>query len=628
MDNKIPGAKYTPRGSSTTVNPNAQRRTSTTVNPNAWRSSFGTESPDMGNSGKTAVNPNANRDGGSSNFSSNEIIPAGTVIDGKYQIVEPMAATGAEAKLYVGVSIDTGEKLCIKLYLDSKHVRSDVRNALLTIKHENIADLHAWGYWEGKIYEVWTFYKGYSLQRLIARNLFQESQIKGCLRQMNNALQAFHRTGLVHQDIKPANFMVLNNGSVVLIDFGVSASSDGQGRTHVTQIGHTTDYSSPEVLFTKFCWAASDYYSLGVTVYEMLTGTTPYADYDETMAMRKLDDIRETIIPGIEKFTAETQDLIKGLMQYDKDNRWGFDAVQAWLSGDYQKFKRKAPVHKISGKEALFKFGGKEYSVPTELPELITRMAFDWDAGIRYMDGEGRFILLRDRIAGIDDDLWVICNETRSDRDANLNYFTKLYKLYPQLTVFAWRGYTAENAQKLGEAILNAMWQNKIKEATGSSRRSSNPFEYQFGQSRSELSYASLEDIFTKHVIPQYLIFTGNRTLAKKVAGYEAEISKCWQLGEDAKLWYYKIGYALSGSTKLWLGSSYYENKDAFVKHVIGIIEVCKNAKNNDAFFDFCRLIYHTKIDPGFVAWAEALDMGDEVAKLERALRGKHNERS
>lgn len=623
MDNSIPGAKKAPQGSSTTVNPNARRGPSTTVNPNARRGSSATANPNASNSNGTTVNPNANRERESHRSTNREILPVGTVIDGKYQVMAPMTAAGAEAKLYIGASIGTGEELCIKLYLDSEHVRSDVRDALLRINHRNIANLHSWGYWEGMIYEIWTLYKGQNLQQAISRSPLSETQINGYLRQMNNALQTLHNAGLVHQDIKPANFMVVADGSVVLIDFGVSASSDVQGRTHVTQIGHTTDYSSPEVLFTKFCWAASDYYSLGVTLFEMLTGTTPYADYDETMTMRKLDDIRETYIPGIEEFSVKMQDLIRGLMQYNKDKRWGYDAVQAWLADNYQKYKVEWSDRKDSHNEAQFKFGGKEYSVPSEIPELITRMAFDWDAGIKYMDGDGRFVLLRDRLAGVDDELWVLCNETRSDRDANLNYFTKLYKLYPALPIFAWRGYTAENAQKLGEAILNAMWQNKIKEETRSSSRSSNPFGNQFGQSHSELTYSSLEDIFTKHVIPQYLKFTGNSALAAKVSEYESEIAKCWRQNQNADLWYYRIGYALSGSTKLRLGPSYYENKAAFVKRVNDIIETCKNAKNNDAFIDFCRLIYNAKMDPGFAAWAEALGMGDEVAKLEKALKGR-----
>lgn len=616
MDNSIPGAKKAPQGSSTTVNPNARRGPSTTVNPNARRGSSATANPNASNSNGTTVNPNANRERESHRSTNHEILPVGTVIDGKYQVMAPMTDAGAEAKLYIGASIGTGEELCIKLYLDSEHVRSDVRDALLRINHRNIANLHTWGYWEGMIYEIWTLYKGQNLQQVISRSPLSETQANGYLRQMNSALQTLHNAGLVHQDIKPANFMVMADGSTVLIDFGVSAKKDEEDRTHVTVVGHTTDYSPPEVIYTNFCWAASDYYSLGITIYEMLIGKTPYADYDEKMTMTKLEQIREANPPFLKKLSPKTQHLLKGLMQYDKDKRWGYDAVQAWLGGDYAKYIIPEPSRS-------FKFGGKEFSVPSEIPELITRMAFDWDAGIKYMDGDGRFVLLRDRLAGVDDELWVLCNETRSDRDANLNYFTKLYKLYPALPIFAWRGYTAENAQKLGEAILNAMWQNKIKEETRSSSRSSNPFGNQFGQSRSELTYASLEDIFTKHVIPQYLNFTGNSTLAAKISEYEGQIAKCWRQNQNADLWYYKIGYALSGSTKLRLGPSYYENKAAFVKRVNDIIEVCKNAKNNDAFIDFCRLIYNAKMDPGFAAWAEALGMGDEVAKLERALKGR-----
>lgn len=147
MDNNIPGADYSTRGSSTTINPNAQRGSSTQVNPNASNSNGTQVNPNASNSNGTTVNPNAQPAGGNRGNYQLGSIPMGTVIDGKYQIMAPMSTSGAEAKLYIGASIDTREELCIKLYLDSGHVRSDVRDALLGISHRNIADLIAWGYW-------------------------------------------------------------------------------------------------------------------------------------------------------------------------------------------------------------------------------------------------------------------------------------------------------------------------------------------------------------------------------------------------------------------------------------------------------------------------------------------------
>ena len=636
MDNNMPETTINPNAlnsNRTAVNPNAISADGTTINPNAINTNGTAINPNALNSAGTAVNPNGTRNGTAEQYSRDGRIPAGTIIGDKYQVDSLMSAEGAEPILYTGTNIDTGEKLCIKMYHDRTHVRADVRDALLGISHRNIAKLHAWGYWNEMIYEVWTLYNGQNLQKIIARGSLPEQQISGYVRQMNEALHVVHTAGLVHQDIKPANFIVMADGSIVLIDFGISAKKDEDGRTHVTVVGHTTDYAPLEVLIDKYCWPASDYYSMGITVYEMLRGKTPYADYDESMRTKKLVSMQTTDVPDIDKFSQKVKDLIIGLLQYEREDRWGYEAIHAWLAGDYSKFIIPTPIpdpkktHKPTPikPQTHFQFAGKDFSIPSEMPELVTYMAYNWDKGITYMDGEGRFVLLRNCVEKIDNDIWSICNTTRTDRDANLNYFTKLYSLYPELKIFAWRGYVAEDSQKLGEAILNAMWQNQIKSATHKSSRTYSPFGRQMAQTRSELTYSSLEDIFTKHVIPQYLEYQGNDSLAVKIAQYEEEIARCWRQNQNVDLWYYRIGYALSGSTKLWLGR-YYADKSAFVKRVNDLIETCKNSRNNDEFVEFCRLIYNAKMDPGFVAWAEALGMGDEIAKLERALEGDKNE--
>lgn len=618
-NNYVSGAGDQIRRDPTQVNPNARRVTPTQVNPRAGANGNATAPGRPG----TVVNPNADPNYGSRPTGTGSRVPVGTVVDGKYQIMAPMSSKGAEAELYICVSLENGKELCIKFYLDSDHIRENVRDTLLGISHRNISNLVSWGYWEGRAYEVWTLYRGQNLADAIRRRCLGEVQINAYVRQMNSALHELHIKGLVHQDIKPSNFMVMADGSVILIDFGISALGGDGGRTHVTKVGNTTDYSPPEVLLSNFCWPASDYYSLGVTIYEMLSGATPYSDYDESMLFRKIDDMRDTRIPHIEKFSQKVQDLIVGLLQYDHKLRWGYEAVQAWLSGDYSKYKRPVAYRSTYGQEREFTFSGKKYMIPSQIPELVTSMAFNWRDGINFLDGEGRFVRLRDLLNGMEgtDELWSICNETKPDRDTDLFYFRKLYKLYPQLTVFAWRGFTAKGTKELGEAILNALWQNEIKEETKTSTRSSNPFGMGFGQKNVELTYAGLEDIFTKHIIPLYLTVQNDIKLRDQILEYEDRIADAWKRNQDAKVWYYKIGYALSGSTKLRLGPSYYEDKNAFVKRVNIVIAECKSSGSNDSFIEFCRLIYNAKMDAGFSAWADAQGFGDAVTKLERALK-------
>ena len=614
-------ANHQAQHSPTQVNPNARKVTPTQVNPNA--TGGGVNSVKQGRPG-TMVNPNAAQNNDPNRRSTSNRIPVGTVVDGRYSIRDAMTSNGAEAELYVCVDLETSSELCIKFYLDSDHVRENVRATLMGINHRNISTLIAWGNWEGRSYEVWSLYKGQNLAEIIRQGRLSQALINTYLLQMNDALHELHSHGLVHQDIKPSNFIVMADNTVVLIDFGISAIGR-EGGTHVTKVGNTTDYSPYEVLFSNFCWPASDYYSLGVTVYEMLFGTTPYSDYDESMVYRKHDDMHDNRIPRIERLSAKEQDLIVGLLQYDHKVRWGYEAVQAWLFGNYDRYKR--PVHSGNqGQQKGFTFSGQTYLIPSQIPELVTSMAFNWRDGLNFLDDEGRFVRLRDLLNGIEgtDELWSICNEKKPDRDTDLFYFRRLYKLYPQLSVFAWRGFTAKGPKELGLAILNAIWQHEIKEETQTSAQSTNPFnpfDMSFDQKNDELTYADLEDMFKKHVIPFYLNMRNEINQRDQILAYEGKLAEAWNRREDTKVWYYKIGYALSGSTKLRLGPTYYENKDAFVKQINTIIDECKSSDSNSSFLDFCRLIYDGKMNSGFVAWAEAQGFGYAVRNLENALK-------
>ena len=636
MDKNIPRAEHKSNNNSTTVNPNAQRRSSTAVNPNAQR---GSSASSEANTRNTTPNPNANRGRMPHRTSSYDMVPIGTAIDGKYQVKSLMPSSGAEAVLYVGTSTDTGEEFCIKLYKDSGHVRTDVRDVLLGIHHKNVAKLHSWGYWNGLLYEVWELYQGQTLQHIIEKKVLTRTLTKKYLRHMNKALHTIHKAGIVHQDIKPANFMVLEDGTVVLIDFGVSGFIDDKDRTHITKIGHTTEYSAPEVLIGEFCSMKSDYYSLGVTVYEMLIGRTPYANFDHAMAKRKLDHIRNTDIPNIESLHYTLNHLIKGLLCYDSDMRWGFDAVRAWLADDYAQYiiYRNNNNHDHNCLPPTFKFAGNNFLIPSQIPQLIYHMAEKWGQGIKLMDEEGRLVLLRNAVERIDGagELWQICNDTLKTGTKDLHYFNQLYRLCPQMKFFAWRGHIYENAQKLGTAILSAMWNENIDKNIRHVKSSTELFNNSVSQKIGTLGYDELKDMFNWHVVSLYLGYIGEKSLESSVYAIENQLANITNNNKSANKettknaidrLYFKIGYILSKSTKLVLAGTHYSTKDAFVREVNKIIQDCNNDGNNDKFISFCKLIYNDDIldaavDPGFFSWAEAVGFAKEISKFERSLK-------
>ena len=476
----------------TEVNPNAAPITQ--INPKAAAL----------NVPQTTVNLNAVGSPGNSTQVNSNALPfvqptqgnhelyVGQIIGGKYKVVSRISVESGEADIYACAdSNDT--QYCLKIYHRREQISEEVHARLQHIRAPYIANLVAWGDFNGKLYEVWPLYSRGSL----AGQRFDEQSIKPYIAQMNEAIHTVHNCGLVHQDIKPANFMLDAKGELALIDFGISSVCGDGGRTHVTQIGRTNDYASPEVLFSKFCWPISDYYSLGITIYELLTGHTPYYNYDENMVQQKMDDIRDTKIPGIQSFREQTKDLLVGLLQYDKGLRWSYDAVCDWLRDDYEKWKSVwVPVPH----EKQFKFDGHFYSIPSELPELVTNMAYRWTLGQNLFGIDGRFERLKETVKDIEgtEDIFAICNEPkRKGEDSAVNYFRKLYQLYPKLTLFTWRQYQYENKYRLGDAILNTLWAHDIDENAKPKSANSSPTSSVFrtGSSTDSHTFPSYDEL-------------------------------------------------------------------------------------------------------------------------------------
>lgn len=613
----------------TEVNPNAAPITQ--INPKAAAL----------NVPQTTVNPNAVSSPGNSTQVNTNALPfvqpsqgnhelyVGQIIGGKYKVVSRINVESGEADIYACTdSNDT--QYCLKIYHRREQISREVREQLQGIKIPYVANLIAWGDFEGKLYEIWPLYGKASL----AGQRFDEQSIKPYIAQMNEAVHAVHSRGVIHQDIKPANFMLDANGDIALIDFGISSVCDAKndgGRTHVTQIGRTNDYASPEVLFSKFCWPISDYYSLGITIYELLTGHTPYYNYDENMVQQKMDDIRDIKIPGIDSFGEQTRDLLIGLLQYGQDKRWSYDAVCDWLRDDYEKWKH-VPPPPPPPREKQFKFDGHIYFIPSELPELVTNMAYRWTLGQNLFGIDGRFERLKETVKDIEgtEDIFSVCNEPKQKgEDSAVNYFRKLYQLYPKLSLFTWRQYQYENKYRLGDAILNTLWAHDTDENAKPKSTNSSPTSSVFRTdsstgSHSFPSYDELVFWMKNNVVSQYLKFTGESSLSEKAIQYESIVSREVDKGNYSAADYacYTLAYTLSKSTKLRLPLGEplgeFSGKESFIQFLNQKISKCKSIEDVRSFLTDCKTeIYDGKvITPGFRAWVVSLGQEESLQVL------------
>ena len=219
----------------------------------------------------------------------------GELFDGRYQIVRKLGA-GGMANVYLAEDQELGRRVAIKI-LNDRHANDDqfverfrreAKNAA-ALSHPNIVSIYDRGEAEGTYYIAMEYLDGRSLKELIvSRGDAPVAVVVEYARQILAALRFAHRHGIVHRDIKPHNVLVDGEGRVKVTDFGIARAGTSQ-MTEAGSIVGTAQYLSPEQARGGDVDQRSDLYSLGVLMYEMLTGEVPFAgDTPVEIAMKHL----------------------------------------------------------------------------------------------------------------------------------------------------------------------------------------------------------------------------------------------------------------------------------------------------------------------------------------------------
>jgi serine/threonine-protein kinase PpkA len=191
--------------------------------------------------------------------------------------------------------------------------------AIAAIRHPSVVQIHDYGVHAGYEYLAMEYLPQGDLKSRMQQGLTERQALR-YVEQIAAALRIVHAAGLVHRDLKPPNVMLRDNGDVALIDFGLARSLDGS--TQLTQTGvlrGSPYYMSPEQALGDQLDARSDFYSLGIIYYEMLTSRKPYTG---SSAMEVLQQHVSAPIPRLPPSLAHNEPLLAKLLAKSRDERF------------------------------------------------------------------------------------------------------------------------------------------------------------------------------------------------------------------------------------------------------------------------------------------------------------------
>jgi serine/threonine protein kinase len=243
-----------------------------------------------------------------------------------YRFIQGIAVS-PHAEVHLAYSEELGHNVAVKLVRLNRAVTEGAgeierfereRELLTRLRHRGVIDIYDWGSTAEFTYIVTEYFPAGSLE-LRMRNLLTLRDSVDIFVQIASTLRAVHAAGLCHRDLKPANVMLRADGSIVLIDFGLAKQVEDSGMlTTAGEIRGSPYYVSPEQANGNHVDQRSDLYSLGVILYEMLTGDRPYKG---TTVIAILTAHQEEPIPRLPAEVAQFQALIDALLAKDPAQR-------------------------------------------------------------------------------------------------------------------------------------------------------------------------------------------------------------------------------------------------------------------------------------------------------------------
>lgn len=254
----------------------------------------------------------------------------GQKISDRYQIIKSIGE-GGMANVYLAYDTILDRNVAVKvlrgdLATDEKFVRRFQREALSasSLTNPNIVEVYDVGEDNGEYYIVMEYVEGKHLKQLLKkRGKLTVPEVVDITLQITNGLSVAHDSYIIHRDIKPQNILILENGLIKITDFGIAVAMNATQLTQTNSVMGSVHYLPPEQASGKGATLQSDIYSIGILMYELLTGKLPFkGDNAVEIALKHLKEPMPSIREEIPDIPQAIENIILKATAKNPKNRY------------------------------------------------------------------------------------------------------------------------------------------------------------------------------------------------------------------------------------------------------------------------------------------------------------------